>query len=49
MNVDPTKFAAYMKFVKNNKLEEPTVRMIQQMVFDSKGQKALKSYAIHGR
>lgn len=38
-NVDPTKFAAYMKFVKNNKLEEPTVRMIQQMVFDSKGKR----------
>ena len=38
-NVDPTKFAAYMKFVKNNKLEEPTVRMIQQMVFDQKGKR----------
>lgn len=38
-NVDPTKFAAYMKFVKNNKLEEPTVRMIQQMVFDEKGKR----------
>ena len=37
--VDPSKFAAYMKFVKINKLEEPTVRMIQQMVFDSKGKR----------
>ncbi len=37
--VDPGKFATYMKFVKINKLEEPTVRMIQQMVFDEKGKR----------